>query len=205
MIRSLLLTILLAAMGCRAGQKSQALPFFGSPELTPHWGISAAEQHRISPFTLIDQKGRRFDSGRLQGKIYVASFIYTSCAGICPPMVTHLLKVQSEILSDPEVEIVSFSVTPETDSAEALDQFGAMRGVVPGKWHLLTGDREEIYELARSSYFADRGGESDSSAFLHTESFFLLDGRGRIRGVYNGTRAFDVERLLEDIAVLKNT
>lgn len=181
------------------------LPFFNSSELTPEWDAGAGLAHRIAPFALVGQDGERFESRALDDRIYVASFIYTSCAGICPPMVTNLLKVQKAFQDEPEVALVSFSVTPESDTPASLQHFAEMRGIVPGKWYLLTGDREVIYGLARDSYFAERGPDVSASAFLHTESFFLIDGRGRIRGVYNGTRAFDVQKLIEDISVLQST
>jgi protein SCO1/2 len=202
MIR-LMLFITALVSACAPSPGTNELPFFNSSALTPEW--SGLGDHRVAAFTLTDQRGSRFDSDALTAKIYVASFIYTSCAGICPPMVSNLLKVQEAVRDDAGVALVSFSVTPETDTPASLSHFGEMRGVLPDKWHLLTGERETIYRLARESYFAERGDDVSSSSFLHTENFLLVDGLGRIRGVYNGTRAFDVEKLIEDIHVLRQS
>lgn len=196
---------LVTTAGCERAVETAGLPYFNSAELTPEWGIEAGRAHRIASFALTDQRGNRFESRTLDGKVHVVSFIYTSCAGICPPMVTNLLKVQEATRDDPDVALVSFSVTPESDSPESLRHFGRMRGIVPGKWHLLTGDRDVIYGLARNSYFSERSTDAPETSFLHTERFFLIDGDGRIRGVYNGTRPFDVRALVEDIAVLRGT
>lgn len=200
-----LLQVVGVTVGCEPVGDSSGLPYFNTPELTPEWGAKAEQAHRIASFTLTDQRGERFGSATLDGKVHVVSFIYTSCAGICPPMISNLLKIQEAVRDDPSVELVSFTVTPESDNAESLQRFGRMRGIDAGKWHLLTGDRAVIYRLARSSYFAPGSLDATGSTFLHTESVFLIDGQRRIRGVYNGTRPFDVERLIEDIEALNRS
>jgi protein SCO1/2 len=95
---------------------------------------------------------------------------------------------------------------PEKDSQDVLRSYAADNGVVAGKWHLLTGDKESIYSLARRSYFAEKqlGFRKDSGEFLHTENMLLIDRHGRIRGIYNATLPVDADRAIEDIHQLKH-
>jgi protein SCO1 len=202
-IASIALSGMVLTGACTGAPESSGLPVFNSKDLTAVWGNDGDTAHFIAPFTLIDQTGERFGSKDLDGKIYVASFIYTSCAGICPPMVSNLLTVQEAVRDLADVVLVSFTVTPESDDAETLGHFGEMRGIVPGKWHLLTGNRDVIYGLARDSYFAERNPDANADGFLHTETLVLVDFEGRIRGVYNGTREMDIRALLEDVQLLR--
>ena len=136
----------------------------------------------------------------LAGRIHVASFIYTRCAAVCPLLVRQLLRVQEATRGTPDVALVSYTVTPDTDSPAVLASFGRDRGVDAARWWLLTGDRRQIYALARQSYFADEDRADD---FLHTEKVLLVDGGGRLRGVYNGTQPFEIDQLVSDIARLR--
>ena len=172
--------------------------------LTPQWPVEGeAAGHTIPDFTFTNQLGDPAGAGDLEGKIYVANFFFSSCTTICPSMRTNLQAVQAAYRHDPAIRLLSHSVWPETDSVAALNAYAAVNDVVPGKWHLLTGTREALYAHARAAYFAPVGG-GEAEAFLHTETFYLVDDQRRIRGVYNGTLPFDVERLIDDIAVLKN-
>jgi protein SCO1/2 len=113
--------------------------------------------------------------------------------------------IQKAFEQDQEVVLLSYSVTPWIDSTEKLKKYAEFYKVVPGKWHLLRGNKTEIYELARKSYFAEEeiGFTKDSTEFLHTEHFVLVDKTGRIRGIYNGTLALETERLIADIRILR--
>ncbi|HCQ17592.1 MAG TPA: SCO family protein, partial [Cryomorphaceae bacterium] len=114
-------------------------------------------------------------------------------------------RLQEVFKDDPDFVIVSHSVTPEMDSVPVMREYAEMQGAIQGKWQLLTGDKPQIYELARKSYFAifDEGGNGDESDFIHTENFVLVDPSKRIRGFYDGTSKEDVDRLIEDIYILK--
>jgi len=173
------------------------LPFYDSPELTPRWHDVA---HRVAPFVMTTQMGESLSSGDLEGRVYVASFIYTRCSVVCPRLVQSLKEVTAAI-GDPRLTILSFSVTPDQDPPEVLAEFGRERGIVSARWKLLTGDQAAIYDLARSSFFADDGrlsGTGIENEFLHTEKLVLVDQHGKIRGVYNGSQRFDVEHLISD-------
>ena len=191
----------LALGGCSPEQSvlNDALPYYATADLTPLWApemTPAQARVRVGAFELTDQKGRRVTNRTLVGAPYVVSFLFTSCNGICPPIVHNLREIQEGT----DATIVSFSVTPDADTVPVLERFGAERGIDPERWRLLTGDARAIHELARSSFFAD-GGTEDGT-FVHEESVFLVDGDGRIRGVYNGMVALDIDRLAEDLDAL---
>lgn len=189
-----------------AGRLSEAvkstpvLPFYDSADLTPRW--SRSSNHQIADFSLVAQTGVPLTRDDVIGRPHVASFIYTRCTGICPAMVTQLAKVQKAIAGR-EALLVSYSVTPQDDTPEMLAAFGELRGIDPGRWKLVTGDPEQIYALARTSYFADDGrleaGKAATDQFLHTEKVLLVDREGRLRGVYNATLPHDIDKLIADL------
>ena len=113
--------------------------------------------------------------------------------------------LQEKFKNDPDVLLLSHSVTPEMDSVPVLKKYATERGVISGKWHLLTGNKEHIYRLAKKEYYAGDtiGYYQAVDDFLHTENFILVDKQRRIRGVYNGTLSLEMERLIEDIGELK--
>ncbi len=161
--------------------------------------------HRVIPFKLVNQNGDTITEENLEGKIYIADFFFTICPDICKDMAVQKRRLQEELKEAADFAIVSHSVTPEIDSVPVLRAYADRQGAVTGKWHLLTGDKPQIYKLARESYFAvlDEGGEGDESDFIHTENFVLVDKEKRIRGFYDGTSAEDVDRLIEDFYVLQ--
>ncbi len=180
-----------------------ALPFYESRDFTPRW---TSVEHRVAPFRLVDQKNRDFTERDLDGKIHVASFLFTSCPGVCPTLVERLKPVQASFRGLQDVVMVSYSVTPRTDTSAVLAEFGALRGIDPETWRLATGDLAEIQRVIHGSYFADdeRGGiDGMESRLIHTEKVILVDGQRRLRGIYNGTHAFEMERLIKDIEALR--
>jgi len=180
-----------------------ALPFYDSTDFTPHWALTSA--HQIADFSLATQDGVTITRNDVLGKVHIASFIYTRCAGICPAMVTQLSKVQKAI-GDRDAVLISFTVTPQDDTPESLAAFGKIRGIDAHRWKLVTGDAEQIYGLARTSYFADDGrleaGKAATEQFLHTEKSLLVDREGHLRGVYNATVPHDIEKLIADLDLL---
>jgi protein SCO1/2 len=185
------------------------LPFFNTPDWTARW-IEPSDAgydsiHQIPAFRLTDQLGRAITERDLEGRITVANFFFTRCKGICPRMSQNMAYLQESFRNDPEILFLSHSVDPEADSVPVLATYAAAQGADPDRWRLLTGDRELIYRLARKEYFAgDTIGLSTSGTdFLHTEDMILLDRRRRIRGLYNGTLRSELDRIREDIAILK--
>jgi protein SCO1 len=160
--------------------------------------------HKIADFSLINQNGKTITQDDYKDKIYVADFFFTTCQTICPIMTNHMADVQKEILNDSEVMLLSHSVTPEIDTPAQLKRYATEKGVIDSKWNLVTGDKKQIYELARKSYLAVKTvGDGGPFDMVHTENFMLIDKKRQIRGFYDGTNPDDINRLLEDIKILK--
>ena len=160
--------------------------------------------HKISNFNLVNQNGNNISQEFYHNKIYVADFFFTTCPSICPIMTNNMLKVQEKIKNDPNVLIVSFSVDPKTDSVAQLKKYAKEKGVDDLKWNLLTGDKKQIYDLARKSFFvAEIDKDSDSNDIIHTENFVLVDPDKRIRGFYDGTNMDEIKNLISDLSLLK--
>lgn len=160
--------------------------------------------HTIAPFKLINQNGDTITEATYKDKIYVADFFFTTCLTICPKMTDNMVIIQKEILDDPDVMLLSHSVTPEIDSVPRLKEYALEKGVVDSKWNMVTGDKKQIYELARKSYLAVKTiGDGGPFDMIHTENFVLVDKEKKIRGYYDGTKQEDIQKLLHDIAVLK--
>ncbi|RZK59887.1 MAG: SCO family protein [Pedobacter sp.] len=197
------------AISCSEKKKESRLPFYDSPEFSPKF-IDSEEKaksqitHTISPFSFLDQNGKRITQNNIEGKVHVANFIFTSCGSICPVLTKHMKMVQEAFKDNPDVVILSFSVTPWIDSVPVLKNYAKLNGINSPNWHLLTGDKNEIYTLARKSYFAeeDLGFTKDNTNFLHTEHVLLIDRKKRIRGIYNGTLQLENEQLVKDIEKL---
>lgn len=187
------------------------LPYYNEATFTPEW-IEQTDPdydqiHTIAPFVFEDQNGQKISSDQLEGKVYVANFFFSICVNVCPKMTKNLLVVQDSFRNDDRVQLISHTVMPWVDSVSRLKEYAQVNEIDDDKWHLVTGDQDEIYALARESYFADEGfGKSvtDPNDFLHTEKMILIDQRRRIRGVYNGTIPLEMKRMIEDIKQLLN-
>jgi len=186
------------------------LPFFNKPDWTPEW-IDVADPnykkiHTIPAFSFIDQNGNTLNEKNVEGKIYVSNFFFTKCRSICPKMTSHMFLLQEYYKKDNAIFLLSHSVTPESDSVATLKAYSELNKVDYNKWRLLTGSKKEIYSLARQQYFAGDsiGVYQSDKDFLHTENFILIDKHRRIRGVYNGTLLVEIDRIKEDIEILKH-
>lgn len=159
--------------------------------------------HRIADFSLINQNGKTITQNDFREKIYVADFFFTTCPTICIAMTNNLLKVQEKIKNNPNVMLLSHSVTPKIDSVAQLKKYALEKGVIDQKWHLVTGDKKVIYELARKSYLAVKeDGDGGPFDMIHTENFILVDPDRRVRGFYDGTDIKEIQRLLEELEIL---
>ena len=159
--------------------------------------------HRIADFSLTNQNGKTVTQKDFKGKIYVADFFFTTCPNICIAMTDNLLKVQEKIKNNPNVMLLSHSVTPKIDSVPQLKKYAIEKGVIDKKWNLVTGDKKEIYDLARKSYLAVKeDGDGGPFDMIHTENFILVDPDRRIRGFYDGTDLEEIQRLLEELEIL---
>ena len=200
--------LLIILVGCKSKPTESSLPFINKPDFTPEWieknDPAYSSIHRIPAFSFTNQNGETITEKTVDGKIYVADFIFTRCGSICPKMTNNMGLLQSTFKKNSEVLFLSHSVTPEMDSVPVLKKYAEQKGVISGKWHLLTGKESEIYDLAKKQYYAGDtiGYYQTGNEFLHTENFILVDKLRRIRGVYNGTLPLEMERLADDINTL---
>ena len=185
------------------------LPYYNEPTFTPIWLDKSDPKikniHSIKTFDFQNQEGKWISQSNLKGKIYIANFFFTSCTTVCPKMATNLLKVQNEFSNNDKVKIMSHTVMPWVDNQKRLKEYGEINNIDSKFWYLLTGPKDEIYKIARESYFADEGfGKSVTTIndFIHTEKFFLIDSNNKIRAIYNGTLSLETSRMIEDIKSL---
>lgn len=159
--------------------------------------------HTIADFSLINQNGETITEDDYKDRIYVADFFFTTCQTICPIMTDHMVQIQEALAQDNNVLLLSHTVTPEIDSVPQLKKYAIEKGVNDEKWNLVTGDKKEIYDLARKSYLVAKDNPYEEFDLIHTENFVLVDKKKRIRGFYDGTDSEAIEKLLEDIQILK--
>ena len=161
--------------------------------------------HKISDFNLVNQNGEETTQNNYDKKIYVADFFFTTCPTICPIMTGNMVFLQNE-LSDQDVMFASFSVTPEIDSVEVLKKYAIDKGVDDNKWNLMTGDKKQIYNLARKSFLVVKNNpQMGSHDMIHTENFVLVDKEKRIRGFYDGTKMEEMNKIISDIKILQDS
>ena len=159
-------------------------------------------------FSLTERSGAKVDSASLAGKVWIADFIFTRCAGACPAMSTQMRDLQGSFRKTPEVVLVSFSVDPEHDTPDALDKYAGFYTAQPGRWLFLAGGPGEVATLAvdgfklATSATADPAA-GDAPAVVHSQKFVLVDGAGRIRGYYDGTDSETVQKLIRDVSALR--
>ena len=162
--------------------------------------------HKIQDFSMKNQNGETITQEFYNDKIYVADFFFTTCPTICPIMTENMGYIQEKIKNDSDILLLSFSVTPEIDSVEQLKKYALEKNVIDSKWNLVTGNKKDIYNLARTSYLvAKTNGDGGKYDMIHTENFVLVDKEKRIRGFYDGTNSKEMNQLLNDIKILKNS
>jgi protein SCO1/2 len=200
-LRLIVFLPLLFVFSCKNNSEHKLLlPVYGEKK------VSGADTiyHTISDFSFTNQYGEKVTKATVKNKIYVANFFFATCQSICPEMSTNLTDVQKEFAADDSVLILSHSVNPLHDTVAVLMSYATTYGAQKNKWHLLTGDKKSIYELAKNSYLVN-AIEDDGSAegFLHSELLLLIDGKGRIRGMYDGTNKAEVRKLIDAIHLLR--
>ena len=184
--------------------EGEQLPFYISPDFTPTFEEPKTGSHKIKNFVFTNQDSLPFGSDNLNGKIHIANFMFTSCTNICPIMTTNMTEVEKMFANNQNIQLVSFTVTPWIDNPGLLKRYKQEFTMNSSNWNFLTGNKSDIYRLARKSYFAEEeiGFTKDSTDFLHTEHFLLVDKAMRIRGIYNGTLRLEMQQLIKDIHLL---
>ncbi|WP_353083493.1 SCO family protein [Flavobacterium sp.] len=193
----------------------KSLPIFNPSDVNPEMVDSTVQyvalDHTIADFSFTNQNGKIITQKDYEGKIYVADFFFTTCRSICPKMANNMVWLQNQIKNNPKVMLLSHSVTPDIDSVSVLKKYALEKGVIDSKWNLVTGNKKDIYYIARKSYLAVKtGNPSEMYDMVHTENFVLIDSKRRVRGFYDGTNLDgptepgikNVKQLLEDINFL---
>lgn len=203
----ILFSVVTISLFYSALKPQKTLPIYNPADVNPELVDSTVQYkskyHTIADFSFVNQNGDTITQKNYEGKIYVADFFFTTCGSICPKMTTNLANVQKAVLNNPKVMLLSHTVFPEVDSIPVLKAYAIKHGVVDSKWNLVTGDKKEIYTMARKSYLAVKLGRPDQLYdMVHTENFILVDQKRRVRGFYDGTNKDEIKRLLEDINFL---
>ena len=201
------LSVVIICLFYFALKPAKSLPIFTpsmvNPELVDSTVQYIANKHFIADFAFTNQNGKIVTQKEYDGKVYVADFFFTTCGSICPIMTDNMVWLQEQIKNNPKVMLLSHSVTPDIDSVPVLKKYALKKGVIDSKWNLVTGNKKDIYFIARKSYLAVKtGNPSEMYDMVHTENFVLIDQKKRVRGFYDGTKRKDVEQLLEDILFL---
>jgi protein SCO1/2 len=196
------LLITLATWSCQSGPEIEAgpLPKLGNFYLEGQDTV----YHQIADFEFINQMGDTVSTNTVKGKVYVADFFFTSCPTICPIMKKEMLRIFEEYDGNTKFQILSHSIDPTFDTVEILRDYSQKLGIENAStWNFLTGDQEKIFEMGQTSYLTTAMADQDEpGGFLHSGAFILVDQKGYIRGVYDGTKTDQVDRLLTDIPKL---
>ncbi|QIE59792.1 SCO family protein [Rasiella rasia] len=203
----LVLSIIIISVIYSVLKPKEILPVFQPSEVNVELVDSTLhykkKYHTIADFSLKNQNGAIVTQDNYKDKIYVADFFFTTCQTICPVMTGNMAKLQEALKNDADVLLLSHTVQPEVDTIAQLKRYALEKGVNDAKWNLVTGEKEQIYNLARKSYLAAKDAPYSPYELIHTENFVLVDTKKRIRGFYDGTQPEAIERLLKDIAILK--
>jgi protein SCO1 len=198
------LLILLSITACQSADK---LPILGNREAQTRTvngqTVTDSVYHTIPDFAFVSQYGDTVTNHTLDGKIYVADFFFTTCPTICPKMKTQLKRVYDQFRDNNRVVLLSHTIDPARDSVAVLREFAANLGVKDRQWLFVTGDRDKIYEIGEKSYMVT--AQADSTApggVVHSGAFILVDTQKHIRGIYDGTTAEGVDKLMSDIKKL---
>lgn len=193
------ISIIVFLVSCKT--KTPSLPYIGEKS-----GNESGDTiyHTLPDFELVNQENQKISLQTVTGKIHVANFFFTSCPSICPVMMNNMKLVDEKYASKGEINILSFTVDPKTDTIAKLKKYADKLEVSPN-WQLITGEKQEIYSLAEKGYFSSASeDEFAPGGFLHSELFFLVDEQNHVRGIYDGTKEEEVKQLLSDIKLLKD-
>lgn len=212
------LSVIILSLFYNALKPKKQLPIYTPAMVNPELVDSLVQhennklKHTIADFSFKNQNNEIITQNHYEDVIYVADFFFTTCPTICPIMTDNMVWLQDQIKDMPDVKLLSFSVTPDIDTPEVLRAYADEKGVIDSKWNLLTGDKKEIYYLARQSFLAVKTTTvGELYDMVHTENFILVDKNKRIRGFYDGTNLDEekdddtqtVMQLLEDIKWLR--
>ncbi|MFT6946554.1 MAG: protein SCO1/2 [Vicingaceae bacterium] len=179
----------------------KAPPIYGPKSLAEN-GIDTI-YHSIPYFEFTNQLGERVTSKDYEGKIYVADFFFATCPTICPKMAVHMLELQKHFYDRNDFGLLSHTINPEHDTVEVLYEYSKKVHSIDSVWEFVTGSKESIASIARNGYFANAMKDLDAEGgFLHSTNFFLIDRKGQIRGIFDGTSTRDIDNCMDAIEIL---
>ena len=194
-------------IGCKE-QSSGPLPILGPYKVQDNIvdGVLKTDTNftTVRPFSFVDQDGNEVSHATLEGKIYVTDFFFTSCPTICPKMKQQMLRLYDDFEGNDNVLFLSHSIDPKRDSVTRLHTYAEKLGISSARWHLMTGDRDSIYSMAKHYMIAAQEDKLAPGGYAHSGAFLLVDRNKQIRGIYDGTDAEDVDKLAHDINGLLN-
>lgn len=159
----------------------------------------------VQDFSFTNQDGKLFTKRNVDGKVYVTEYFFTTCKGICPKMNENMKIIYEKYKGEPDFAIISHTSMPETDSVPLLKAFAKTIGADSTQWNFVTGRKDSLYKMARVSYLLDNDKNNSmniNDQFIHTQFFAVVDKEGRVRGVYDGLKKDEVEKLSRDIKEL---
>ena len=201
------LIIAIGFASCQNKQQETQLPYYGQHdvELIEKDGeiVSDTTYHTVPKFYLIDQDSNQFDNSKVEGKIHVVNFFFTSCPAICPAMIAQMKRLQGMTNDIEELEFLSHTIDPKRDTLAKLRAYIKKRNLDTHNWHFLYGDKAYVHELGQDGYMLNaKEDKAAEGGFLHSEHFVLVDRSGHIRGLYVGTDVEQVNQLNKDIRKL---
>ncbi len=160
--------------------------------------------HEVLPFNLIDDTGKPFTDKNLSGNIYIANFFFSRCPDVCPKVHVSMDSLLRVFKIHPDIKFISVTVDPAFDTPAILKAYAEKRKADPTRWFFLTGDKKQIYNLARNSYLLDAGQNTrDTTDYIHSQLLVLIDAKHHIRGYYDGTQHAEWKRLIDELIVLR--
>lgn len=198
----LFFALALGLMSCLTEQ-DRTLPILGRHEYIENGQELDTIYHTVQPFSFINQDSQAVSNTTFAGKVYVADFFFTSCPSICPLTTAQMLRVYENYPDQENLLLLSHSIDPEYDDVGVLKDYAERLNVSADKWHMVTGNKSEIYNMAQTSYYVGVREEARApGGFEHSGAFVLVDQQGRIRGMYDGTDPVKVDQLMKDIDLL---
>lgn len=178
-----------------------------NPETVDRDLLQVGQGHSIGQFSFQNQDGKWIGLNDVKGKVFVAEYFFTTCQTICPKMNDQMQRLQEAFKTETDFSILSFTVNPEVDTVEQLKRYANEHHAMAGKWHFLTGQKDQLYKVARKYFFLLKQSEVENQGdvgtdFIHTNNFVLIDKEQRIRGYYDGTNQQEVDKLIQDAKLI---
>ncbi len=177
---------------------TKKLPIIGNHEIVGNDTI----YHQISNFEFINQDSIYINNRTLSNNIYLADFFYTYCPSVCPKVKSQMLRIHDKFQNNESVKLISFALDPKRDNVPNLKLYSENLEISNDKWHFLSGNKDEIWELAEEFLVSVREDPEEPGGIFHSGKILLIDTNGYIRAFANGTIENEVDKLMTSIEIL---